>query len=125
MGTRLHAGDVLGTVQESHFIHKIMVPFDLDACLADISPGTLYTLSSKSARPYTEARFAPGDALLFGPETRGLPAAVRDDVPEAQRLTLPMVPGSRSLNLGNAVAVVVYEAWRQIGFGGAAPLSRG
>ena len=91
----------------------------LDACLTATTPGALYTLSSKSATPYTEARFAPGDALLFGPETRGLPAAVRDDVPAAQRLTLPMVRGSRSLNLGNSVAVVVYEAWRQNRFGGA------
>lgn len=92
----------------------------LAECLAAIGPAALYTLSSKSATPYTEARFRPGDALLFGPETRGLPAAVRDDVPAARRLTLPMVPGSRSLNLGNSVAVVVYEAWRQNGFGGAA-----
>lgn len=92
----------------------------LDACLEAAGIATLYTLSSKSSQSYTAVQFAPGDGLLFGPETRGLPAAIRDDVPPAQRLTLPMVPGSRSLNLGNSVAVVVYEAWRQNGFGGAA-----
>ena len=88
-------------------------------CLEAVLPGTLYTLSSKSGTPYTVPEFAPGDAFLFGPETRGLPADVRDGVPALQRLTLPMVAGSRSLNLGNSVAVVVYEAWRQNGFGGA------
>lgn len=92
----------------------------LGACLEAAGIGTLYTLSSKSAQRYTEAAFAPGDGLLFGPETRGLPARIRDAVPERQRLTLPMAPDSRSLNLGNSVAVVVYEAWRQNGFGGAA-----
>lgn len=61
-----------------------------------------------------------GDALLFGPETRGLPQTVIDALPESQRLRLPMVPGNRSLNLSNAVAVVVYEAWRQCGFEGGA-----
>ncbi|MEO0347202.1 MAG: TrmH family RNA methyltransferase, partial [Pseudomonadota bacterium] len=92
---------------------------DLQSCLAEIRPGALYTLSSKSVTRYTDARFRPGDALLFGPETRGLPPEVRDDVPESQRLTLPMVASSRSLNLGNSVSVVLYEAWRQNGFDGA------
>lgn len=69
---------------------------------------------------YSDMRFEPGDALVFGPETRGLPDDVlRQFAPEMQ-LLLPMQPGSRSLNLANAVAVVVYEAWRQLGFAGAA-----
>ena len=67
---------------------------------------------------YTEARFLPGDGLLFGRETVGLPAAVLGRFPADQVLRLPMTPGNRSLNLSNAVAVVVFEAWRQNGFGG-------
>ena len=65
---------------------------------------------------YSEARFADGDALLFGSETRGLPQALLDSLPAEQCLRLPMLPGSRSLNLANAAAVAVYEAWRQQGF---------
>ena len=68
-----------------------------------------------------DARFQPGDALLFGSETKGLPEEILEGIPPENRLSLPMMPGSRSLNLANAVAVAVYEAWRQLGFPGAAP----
>lgn len=76
----------------------------------------LYALSTKATRCYTEASFQPGDALLFGPESRGLPEAVRHSLPEAQRLTIPMQSHSRSINLCNSVAITLYEAWRQLGF---------
>ena len=71
--------------------------------------------------PYTmfDNRFQAGDWLVFGSESAGLPAAIRDPWPDAQRLRLPMREGQRSLNLSNAVAVTVFEAWRQQGFGGA------
>jgi tRNA (cytidine/uridine-2'-O-)-methyltransferase len=69
---------------------------------------------------YTHVQFRADDAVLFGPETRGLPQAVLDALPPEQRLRLPMRPDNRSLNLSNAVAVVVYEAWRQTGFAGSA-----
>ena len=72
------------------------------------------------SRVYSEAQFRPGDALLFGPETRGLPPQVLEDIPPEQQLVIPMRPGNRSLNLANAAALVVYEAWRQAGFAGAA-----
>jgi tRNA (cytidine/uridine-2'-O-)-methyltransferase len=62
--------------------------------------------------------YQPDDALLFGPETRGLPARVLADIPSEQRLRIPMLTTGRSLNLANAVAVVIYEAWRQCGFRG-------
>jgi tRNA (cytidine/uridine-2'-O-)-methyltransferase len=65
-------------------------------------------------------RFADGDAFLFGPETRGLPQALLDALPDGRRLRLPMQPDNRSLNLSNSVAVTVFEAWRQHGFPGAA-----
>ena len=82
--------------------------------------GRLYAFTTRATTPYTGAAFEPGDALLFGPESRGLPAPVLDSLPDGQRLRLPMMPGSRSLNLSNAVAVAVYEAWRQRRFAGAA-----
>jgi len=77
-------------------------------------------LSTRGRRAHTAVRFATGDALLFGPETRGLPEPLLCTLPEDSRLRIPMRPGSRSLNLANAVAIVVYEAWRQHGFAGAA-----
>ena len=84
-----------------------------------VRPERLFALSTRGGRSYAEPAYASGDAFLFGPETRGLPAALLESLPEAHRLRLPMVPGNRSLNLSNAVAVVVYEAWRQQGFAGA------
>ena len=66
-----------------------------------------------------DARFEPGDALLFGPETRGLPQDIREHERMTACLRIPMRENSRSLNLSNAAAIVVYEAWRQLGFGGA------
>jgi len=91
---------------------------DLQACLQAISPPTVWALTTKGSRCYSHAAFAEGDVLLFGPETRGLPADILDNLPDAQRLRLPMKADSRSLNLSNTVAVVVYEAWRQLDFGG-------
>lgn len=91
---------------------------DFDAFLASVRPGRWFALSTKGCLGYGEARFEPGDALVFGPETRGLPAALIDSLAESQRLFIPMRPASRSLNLSNAVALVLYEAWRQNGFAG-------
>jgi tRNA (cytidine/uridine-2'-O-)-methyltransferase len=80
----------------------------------------VFALSTRGVTNYADAKFESGDALLFGPETRGLPQEVLDQLPSAQRLRLPMQAGSRSLNLSNSAAVVVYEAWRQQGFRGGA-----
>ncbi|MDG6774404.1 tRNA (cytidine(34)-2'-O)-methyltransferase [Thiomicrorhabdus sp. ZW0627] len=88
----------------------------LQACLEKIQPNRVFALTTKTTRYYTEPQFENGDAFLFGPETRGLPAEVIQSLPEDQRLTIPMIPGGRSLNLANAVSVVSYEAWRQLGF---------
>jgi tRNA (cytidine/uridine-2'-O-)-methyltransferase len=79
-------------------------------------PERVFAFSTRGTRSYAEVAYRPGDALLFGPETRGLPAELLAEVGDGQVLRLPMVPGSRSLNLSNAVAVVVYEGWRQAGF---------
>ncbi len=91
---------------------------DLNACLRELGEVRLFALSTRNATRYDGIQFAPGDAFLFGPETRGLPQTLLDSLPAERRLRLPMRPGNRSLNLSNAVAVVVYEAWRQCGFAG-------
>ncbi len=79
----------------------------------------LFALTTRGTRGVHEVSFAAGDWLVFGAEPRGLPAVLRERLPAAQQLRLPMRPGQRSLNLSNAVAVTVFEAWRQNGFGGA------
>jgi tRNA (cytidine/uridine-2'-O-)-methyltransferase len=91
---------------------------DLNAFIAAVRPQTIYACSTKARRTYTEPRYLPGDAFLFGPETRGLPPAVLERFLPDHGLRIPMVPGSRSLNLSNAVAVILYEAWRQNQFQG-------
>ena len=91
----------------------------LDACREKLGQVRLFALSTRGRTPHTAPQFADNDAFLLGPETRGLPQAVLDALPAAQRLRLPMRAGSRSLNLSNTAAVVVYEAWRQLGFEGA------
>jgi tRNA (cytidine/uridine-2'-O-)-methyltransferase len=92
----------------------------LDECLerlsaATQSPSKLFAVETGGGN-YAQARYSAGDALLFGPETRGLPAQVMERIPSSQHISIPMQPGNRSLNLSNAVAIVVYEAWRQCGF---------
>ena len=79
----------------------------------------MFAFSTKGSVAHSDARYLPGDALLFGPETRGLPEEVLGAFPESQRLRVPMREGSRSLNLSNTVAVTVYEAWRQQAYAGA------
>jgi len=88
----------------------------LDGFMRALQPHAVWALSTRGTRSYTEVRYRSGDALLFGPETRGLPAEVLQLLGQQAVLRLPMVADSRSLNLSNAVAVVVYEAWRQQGF---------
>ena len=90
----------------------------LQLCLSQLDYARLYALSTKGSRAHTEAKFAPGDALLFGPETRGLPATVLDSLHSDQILRIPMLAESRSMNLSNSVAVCLYEAWRQLDFQG-------
>jgi tRNA (cytidine/uridine-2'-O-)-methyltransferase len=94
---------------------------DWSAFERDCAPdrARLFALTTHGARAAHEAAFQPGDWLVFGAETRGLPPALRASIAPEQQLRLPMRPGQRSLNLSNAVAVTVFEAWRQNGFGGA------
>ena len=103
-----------------HEYARVAVHDDLDACLASLDQPRVFAFSTRGRTAHVDARFAAGDALLFGCETAGLPAAVLDAIPAPQRLRLPMRADSRSLNLSNTVAIAVYEAWRQLGFVGAA-----
>jgi tRNA (cytidine/uridine-2'-O-)-methyltransferase len=91
---------------------------NLPACLDALGQPRVFALSTRGTSTHSNASFQPGDAFLFGPETRGLPQEILDSLPEGQRLRLPMKSESRSLNLSNAAAVMIYEAWRQIDFEG-------
>lgn len=102
-----------------HEYTALQVHDTLAAALASIMPTRLFALSTRNSVRYDQPTFTTGDAFLFGSETRGLPDDVLTAVPDGQRLRLPMRPDNRSLNLSNAVAVVVFEAWRQQGFAGA------
>ena len=127
MGATLHLVEPLGFALDDARLRRagldygewsdVRVHPDLDTCLAQTG-GRLWALSTRGSRCYAGERFQAGDVFLFGPETRGLPQAVLEDAGEARVLRLPMQPGSRSLNLSNTVAVVLYEAWRQLGFSG-------
>jgi tRNA (cytidine/uridine-2'-O-)-methyltransferase len=103
-----------------HEYARLAVHDDLASCLAAIGQPRVFAFSTRGRVAHIDARFAEGDALLFGCETAGLPGEVLEAIPDGQRLRLPMRADSRSLNLSNTVAVAVYEAWRQLGFAGAA-----
>lgn len=92
---------------------------NFEAFLAAVGERRLFACTTKATQFHTQAEFQAGDILLFGPETRGLPAEVINSLPPEQRLRIPMHPDSRSLNLSNAAAIIGYEAWRQLGFQGA------
>jgi tRNA (cytidine/uridine-2'-O-)-methyltransferase len=88
----------------------------LEQCLEALGKPRWFAVSTRGVRRYDTVQFAAGDAFVFGPEARGLPQEVLEECPTERRLRIPMRPGNRSLNLSNAAAVVVYEAWRQRGF---------
>jgi len=102
-----------------HEYASLNVHDNLASCLDAIGRPRVFAFTTKGTVAHVDARFAAGDALLFGCETAGLPSDVLKTIPTAHRLRLPMRPDSRSLNLSNTVAIAVYEAWRQLGFEGA------
>jgi tRNA (cytidine/uridine-2'-O-)-methyltransferase len=129
-GARLHLVEPLGFSLEDrelrragldyHDLAVLRVHSDWEACLAALGPRRLFAFTRNGTRRYDEESYREGDALVFGPETTGLPEEILSQFPSERRLRLPMRPDNRSLNLSNAVAVAVYEAWRQRGFPGAA-----
>jgi tRNA (cytidine/uridine-2'-O-)-methyltransferase len=96
----------------------------LEACLATLAGVDVYALTTKASRSCFDVSYGSGDAFLLGPETRGLPQALLASWPSERLLRVPMRPSNRSLNLSNTAAIVLYEAWRQLGFVGAAVVNR-
>jgi tRNA (cytidine/uridine-2'-O-)-methyltransferase len=101
-----------------HDLADVKVHADLDACLTALAGARLFAVETGGRLRYSDVEYRAGDAFMFGPETRGLPATVQDRVGRDNSLYIPMRPRSRSLNLSNAVAVVVFQAWRQLDFAG-------
>lgn len=128
-GTRLHLIRPLGFTLEDRYLRRAGLDYHematvtehetLDECLASLRDRRLFALSTKGKTAYATIAYQSGDVFLFGPETSGLPAPLLERLPAEQRLRIPMRAGNRSLNLSNAAAVVVYEAWRQREFAGA------
>lgn len=126
-GARLHLVKPLGFSLEDkqllragldyHEFATITVHDNWAECATRFTDCRLFAVSTKGTQRYDLIEYAKGDVFLFGPESRGLPAEMLRSIVEQQRIRLPMMPDSRSLNLSNSVAVVIYEAWRQIGFG--------
>lgn len=128
-GARLHLVEPLGFSIEDrqlrragldyHEFADVAVHTDWDKCRGVLQGRRMFALSTRGNTPYAEVRYAAGDVFVFGAETQGLPQEMLESFEPARRLRLPMRPGNRSINLSNAVAVVVFEAWRQLGFSGA------
>jgi tRNA (cytidine/uridine-2'-O-)-methyltransferase len=97
---------------------EVEVHADWESCSAALGARRLFAVSTRGGTRYDVPAYSQGDAFLFGPETRGLPDTLLGSVPERRRLRIPMGHTSRSINLANAVAIVLYEAWRQNGFAG-------
>jgi len=127
-GARLHLVQPLGFTLDDrrlrragldyHEYASLRVHADWKSCLASVGDARRFAFSRHAARRFDEVDYREGDMLVFGAETRGLPPAIVAQFPADARLRLPMRPGNRSLNLSNAVAVVVFEAWRQCGYAG-------
>lgn len=127
-GCQLHLIEPLGFDMEErslkragldyHEWARVKIHKNLDAFLSSEQPQQLYALTTKGSNRHSDVRFKPGDYLMFGPETRGLPADVRIQIPRENWLRLPMTTNSRSMNLSNCVSVMVYEAWRQNNYSG-------
>lgn len=101
-----------------HDMARVVVHPDLDAALTAVGQGRVYAFTGQGRTRFSSVAYRPGDVLLFGTETTGLPQEVIDDPRVTDRVRIPMVPGARSMNLSNSAAVAVYEAWRQLGYAG-------
>lgn len=129
-GSRLHLIEPLGfdlsdkqlarAGLDYHDLTCVTVHADWEACRAVLDGRRFFALSTRGARRHDSVSYCEGDVLVFGPESRGLPGELLEGFEPDARIRIPMRPTNRSINLSNAVAVVVYEAWRQQGFAGAA-----
>jgi tRNA (cytidine/uridine-2'-O-)-methyltransferase len=116
LGFRLDARAVRRAGLDYAELAEVRVHDSLDACLASLGQPRWFAFSTKATVRYDAVAYQPGDSLVFGPETRGLPDRVLKSCPPGRRLRIPMCAGARSLNLSNAVAIALYEAWRQQGY---------
>ena len=103
-----------------HDLADVRVHADLDECLLELSTSRIFAVETGGRRCYSDLRYEAGDAFVFGPETRGLPTWVLERIGYENSLFIPMRPKSRSLNLSNALAIVAFDVWRQLGFAGRA-----
>ena len=127
-GTRLHLIEPLGFELDDKRMRRAGLDYkefvdvtlhkNLESFLSEIGECRIFPCSTRGRKRYSDIDFQRGDCLLFGPETRGLPQNVLDQFDSDAILRVPMLPDNRSLNLSNAVSIIVYEAWRQLGFDG-------
>ena len=127
-GCRLHLVEPLGFSMDDkqlrragldyHELASVARHADWKACRGALAGARMLAFSTRASRSYAAMQFEKGDVFVFGSETSGLPQSMLDEFPEERRLRIPMREGNRSLNLSNAVAIVVFEAWRQLGFEG-------
>lgn len=119
LGFRLDNKSLQRSGLDYHDLASVRIHADLDACFAALGESRVFAVETGGHQRYSALEYRAGDAFLFGPETRGLPPAVLERIGREHSLFIPMLPGSRSLNLSNAVSLVIFEAWRQRGFDGA------
>lgn len=127
-GSTLHLIHPLGFQLEDKQLRRAGLDYHDLACvrehhsmeqfLTEVQPRRIYACSTRGKRRHADVDYQTGDTLLFGPETRGLPQSMLDQMPQDRLICIPMKPGNRSLNLANAVTVILYEAWRQLEFAG-------
>ena len=125
-GFRLHLIEPLGFSIEDKRLKRAGLDYhefanlkrhaSFETFLANEQPKRVYAITTKATRYHHEVSFEQGDYVMFGSETKGLPEPVRQQIPDEQKIRIPMVEGSRSMNLSNSAAVIIYEAWRQLGF---------
>lgn len=128
-GFRLHLIEPLGFVLDDKRLRRagldyhewtaVKVHSSLEALITNLNPKRILALTTKGKRSYHQVDYQEDDLLIFGPETRGLPTEFIESLPAEQRIRIPMLPNSRSMNLSNACSLIVYEAWKQLGFTGA------
>ena len=116
LGFRLDDKSLQRSGLDYHDLADVKIHANLAACLSQIQGSRLFAVETGGQRCYSDVQYRAGDAFVFGPETRGLPQFALDHAAPENRVFIPMRTGSRSINLSNAVALVVFEAWRQIGF---------
>ena len=121
LGFRMDDKSLQRSGLDYHDLAAVKVHPAFDACLEDLAGARIFAVETGGHHCYSDVQYRAGDVFLFGPETRGLPESALDRAGRESSLFIPMRPMSRSINLSNAVAIVAYEAWRQLGFAGQAP----